>query len=113
MKKKMLLSFLMLIILAGCQAKDPPMGAIIAALHFCPVDECEDIKLGNTTKPLPFSDPSIYDHWCVDVRYKLNGKAKRAAVEVFQIDPNAPTGLGDWSSSDPIFNADCKIFDTQ
>lgn len=104
-----LLVFVLALIMAGCEVKKPPVGAIFAAFHFCPVSECDNVKLGTTTKQLPYTGSKIFDRWCVEVQFTRNNKAQKAAVEVVQIDPNDSGGLG-WSASDPVFNADCGIY---
>ena len=114
-RRFLLVLLLFAVILSGCQAKKetpkPPVGAVFAAFHFCPVDECDNVEIGLTTEPLPYTDTSIYDRWCVEVQFTRNSKDQTAAVEVIQVDPKAPVGLGDWVASDPIFNSDCTIFD--
>jgi hypothetical protein len=112
MNRFLILIILLLILassLTGC-AKKPPPGAIYAAMLFCPIDECSDWKLGSTSKQLPYSNPSYYDRWCVDLEFTRNGKSQRIVVDTYLLDPEDKGNLG-WSALNPIYNADCSIFE--
>jgi len=105
------LVFAFALLATGCQnTQEPPLGAIFAAFHFCPTDECNNVEIGSTTKQVAYIGQEIYDRWCVEVQFTRNGKAQKAAVIVEQIDPEAPVGLGDWSAFEPVFNADCSAY---
>ena len=106
-----LLAFTVVLLSTGCQkAQEPPVGAIFAAFHFCPTDECDKIEIGSTTKQIAYTDQEIYDRWCVEVRFTRNGKAQTAAVIVDQVDLDASVGMGDWTAFEPVFNADCSTY---
>lgn len=95
---------LCLLALAACgPPKDVPVDAIVAAFHFCPVSECSDVDMGNSTRQLPYQGSDVTGRWCIEVKFTRNGVKEKAAVDVAKIN-------GAWRAADPIMNSDCSYF---
>ncbi len=99
--------------LMACQsnpAVNVPLNGLVAAFHFCPVDECKGVNAGPSTKQLQYKESDgVYDRWCVEVLYERNGKSGQAAVEIVQTgkDANSPFS---WAAFEPVYNSDCSAF---
>jgi hypothetical protein len=101
----------LVVLLAACEnpGAEVPINGMVAALHFCPVDECKNIEIGSTTRQLSFrQSDGIYDRWCVAVTFERDGKSQRAAVVIEQMEPE--DDYGNWGAVEPVYNSDCSAF---
>ena len=90
-------------------AKRVGIGGIYTAFSFCPVKECIDMRVGPSTKQLPYTQSSkLYNRWCVEVLYKRNGQSGQVAIDILQTGPD-PDSPFDWRYREPVYNSDCSL----